>query len=187
MDNFIIYIATAILLIVFIFLLPGIALFPKFIFNPRTAAAIPFISISVIVSTQYLLRILGQFYQANLIIFLLFVSLIASFRLFKIFKIPKNFNNYWKRNDLLALFLIFLSCIPLMVILGFDGFQHADEIMSWNLWAKKIFFNEDKISNLSVSMKMRPNHICDCQVKVTTSYTAALLIGLIKLPKLFSM
>jgi len=29
-----------------------------------------------------------------------------------------------------------------MIILGFDGFQHADEIMSWNLWAKKIYFNQ---------------------------------------------
>tara|TARA_B110000008_G_C16974842_1_gene565406 strand:+ start:602 stop:2041 length:1440 start_codon:yes stop_codon:yes gene_type:complete len=29
-----------------------------------------------------------------------------------------------------------------MIILGSDGFQHADEIYSWNTWAKKIFLNQ---------------------------------------------
>ena len=29
-----------------------------------------------------------------------------------------------------------------MIILGFDGFQHADEIYSWNFWAKKIYLNQ---------------------------------------------
>ena len=139
MVNTITYISVVISLIFFIYLIPGIALFPKFILTPRTAASIPFISISIVVSAQYILSILNQFNHRNVIILTGVLSLIGIYRIYKIL-LEKKHN--WTKTDAKALFLILFSSIPLMIILGFDGFQHADEIYSWNIWAKKIYFNQ---------------------------------------------
>ena len=126
----------------FIYIIPGIALFPKFILNPRTAAAIPFLSISIVVSVQYLLSTLNQFNHQNVIIFIGILLLVAIYRLYGIYQVYVKLDSNWTKTDCKALLLIFFSSIPLMIILGFDGFQHADEIYSWNLWAKKIYFNQ---------------------------------------------
>ena len=126
----------------FIYIIPGIALFPKFILNPRTAAAIPFLSISIVVSAQYLLSTLNQFNHQNVIIFIGILLLVAIYRLYGIYQVHIKLESKWTKTDYKALLLIFFSSIPLMIILGFDGFQHADEIYSWNLWAKKIYFNQ---------------------------------------------
>lgn len=126
----------------FIYIVPGIALFPKFILNPRTTAAIPFLSISIVVSAQYLLTTLNQFNQQNVIIFIGILSLLAIYRLYGIYQAYVKLDSNWTKTDCKALLLIFFSSIPLMIILGLDAFQHADEIYSWNLWAKKIYFNQ---------------------------------------------
>ena len=145
MNNLVIYFGTVVSLFLFIYIIPGIALFPKFILNPRTAATIPFISISMVVSAQYILSTLNQFNHKNVIIFTLALFLVAIYRLYGMYKVYLKFDSNWHNSDLKALLLIMFSSIPLMIILGFDGFQHADEIMSWNLWAKKIYFNEERI------------------------------------------
>jgi len=145
MNNLVIYFGTVVSLFLFIYIIPGIALLPKFILNPRTAATIPFISISMVVSAQYILSTLNQFNHKNVIIFTLALFLVAIYRLYGIYKVYLKFDSNWQKSDLKALLLIMFSSIPLMIILGFDGFQHADEIMSWNLWAKKIYFNEERI------------------------------------------
>ena len=145
MNNLVIYLGTVVSLFLFIYIIPGIALFPKFILNPRTAASIPFISISMVVSAQYILSTLNQFNHKNVIIFTLALFLVAIYRLYGMYKVYLKFDSNWHNSDLKALLLIIFSSIPLMIILGFDGFQHADEIMSWNLWAKKIYFNEERI------------------------------------------
>lgn len=146
MNNLVIYFTTVTSLLFFIYIIPGIALFPKFILNPRTAAAIPFLSISIVVSVQYLLSTLNQFNHQNVIIFIGILLLVAIYRLYGIYKVNLKLDSNWTKRDYKALLLIFFSSIPLMIILGFDAFQHADEIMSWNLWAKKIYFNEERIS-----------------------------------------
>ncbi|HIF35235.1 MAG TPA: hypothetical protein EYQ71_00855 [Candidatus Thioglobus sp.] len=129
-------------LLFFIYFIPGIALFPKFILTPKTAATIPFISIAIVVSAQYILSILNQFNHQNVIIFIGILALVAIYRIYKIFLGLTQKVNDWVRRDFQAILLILFSSIPLMIILGFDGFQHADEIYSWNLWAKKIYFNQ---------------------------------------------
>ena len=136
---FFIYPTVVISLLFLIYLVPGIALFPKFIQSPRTAATIPFISVSIIVSIQYCLSLLNQFNHQNVIIFIGFLSVVASYR---IYTALSELKNHWTIVDLKALLLIIFSSIPLMIILGFDGFQHADEIYSWNFWAKKIYLNQ---------------------------------------------
>ena len=143
MNNLIIYFSTVTSLLFFIFIIPGIALFPRFILNPRTSAAIPFLSISIVVAAQYLLSTQNQFNQQNVIIFIGALLLIALYRLYELFQSHTNLKSNWTKRDFNALILIIFSSIPLMVILGFDGFQHADEIYSWNLWAKNIYFNQD--------------------------------------------
>ena len=143
MNNLIIYFSTVTSLLFFIFIIPGIALFPRFILNPRTSAAIPFLSISIVVAGQYLLSTQNQFNQQNVIIFIGALLLIALYRLYELFQSHTNLKSNWTKRDFNALILIIFSSIPLMVILGFDGFQHADEIYSWNLWAKNIYFNQD--------------------------------------------
>lgn len=161
MVNTITYISVVISLIFFIYLIPGIALFPKFILTPRTAASIPFISISIVVSGQYILSILNQFNHRNVIILTGVLSLIGIYRIYKIL-LDKKHN--WTKTDAKALFLILFSSIPLMIILGFDGFQHADEIYSWNAWAKKIYFNQTVTfeSTLSPYPLALPSFIAFC-------------------------
>jgi len=86
-----------------------------------------------------MLSTLNQFNQLNVIILIGILSIVGVFRATKTLS---THINYWKSVDFMALFLIILSSIPLMIILGFDGFQHADEIYSWNLWAKKIYLHQ---------------------------------------------
>ena len=136
------YIITVISLLLFVYIVPGIALFPRFILTPRTIATIPFISITIVVSAQYILSILNQFSHQNVIIFIGILALVAIYRIYKIFSGLTQKVNDWVRRDYQAILLILFSSIPLMIILGFDGFQHADEIYSWNLWAKKIYLNQ---------------------------------------------
>lgn len=140
-----IYIITAISLLMFIYYIPGIALFPRFIMSPRTTATLPFISICIIVITQYSLSLIHQFNQLNIILLAIFLTIVA------IIRIKNNLNknifpkNQWEKHDLKAFFAITFTSVPLMVILGLDAFQHADEIYSWNLWARKLYFGEEVI------------------------------------------
>jgi len=137
-----IYLLTVLCLIFFVFIIPGVSLFPRFLFHPRSAATIPFLSISIVVSYQYLVSYFDKFTQLNLILFISILSLIAVYRLHAIFKSYPNLHYSWSKKDFKAILIILFSSIPLMIILGLDGFQHADEIMSWNLWAKKIYLNQ---------------------------------------------
>jgi hypothetical protein len=162
MSNLFIYLSTVLSLIIFIYLIPGIALFPRFILAPRTASTIPFISISMVVGGQYLLRTLNQFTHQNVILLISIFFIIALYRLFLMYQVHARLESAWTKNDFKVLLLIICSAIPLMIILGFDGFQHADEIMSWNLWAKKIYLNEAKISTGSPYPLLLPSFIAFC-------------------------
>ena len=102
----------------------------------------PFLSISIVVSVQYLLSTLNQFNHQNVIIFIGILLLVAIYRLYGIYQVHLKLGSNWTKTDYKALLLIFFSSIPIMIILGFDAFQHADEVTSWNLWAKKIYFNQ---------------------------------------------
>ncbi|MBT7556988.1 hypothetical protein HN615_08695 [Candidatus Woesearchaeota archaeon] len=130
-------------MIFFIYLIPGIALFPKFVLAPRTAATIPFVSISVVVVSQYVLSLFNQFNHQNVIILIGILTLVALYRIYNISKESIKKLSTWSKTDFIALFLIFFASTPLMILLGFDGFQHSDEIYSWNLWAKQLYFNQD--------------------------------------------
>jgi len=142
MDSAFIYITSVVGLIFFIYLIPGIALFPKFILTPRTAATIPFISISIVVASQYVLSLFNQFNHHSVIILIGALSLVSVYRIYNIYRSQIKKLSVWSRTDFIALFLIFFASTPLMILLGFDAFQHADEIYSWNLWAKKIYFDQ---------------------------------------------
>mgnify|MGYP003980426577 CR=1 FL=1 len=143
MNNISIYTTVVISLIFFLYLIPGIALFPKFVLAPRTAATIPFVSISVVVVSQYVLSLFNQFNHQNVIILIGILTLVALYRIYNISKESIKKLSTWSKTDFIALFLIFFASTPLMILLGFDGFQHSDEIYSWNLWAKQLYFNQD--------------------------------------------
>jgi len=150
MSNIAIYPIVVASLIFFIYLIPGIALFPKFILMPRTAATIPFISMSVVVASQYILSLFNQFNHQSVIILIGILTLISVYRMYKIYResVVRKFNA-WSKTDYIALSLIFFASTPLMILLGFDGFQHSDEIYSWNLWAKQLYFNQTPTFDLT--------------------------------------
>ena len=150
MGNAFIYTTSVASLIFFIYLIPGIALFPKFILTPRTAATIPFISISIVVAAQYVLSLFDKFDHQSVIILIGVLTLVSVYRVYKIYRdsLIKKFNA-WSKTDYIALSLIFFASTPLMIILGFDGFQHSDEIYSWNLWAKQLYFNQTPTFDLT--------------------------------------
>ena len=93
MNDLVIYFTTVANLFLFIYIIPGIAIFPKFILNPRTAAAIPFLSISIVISAQYLLTTLNQFNHQNVIIFIGILLLVAIYRLYGVYKDNLKLNN----------------------------------------------------------------------------------------------
>ncbi len=150
MSNIAIYPTVVASLIFFLYLIPGIALFPKFILMPRTAATIPFISMSVVVASQYILSLFNQFNHQSVIILIGILTLISVYRVYKIYResVVRKFNA-WSKTDYIALSLIFFASTPLMILLGFDGFQHSDEIYSWNLWAKQLYFNQTATFDLT--------------------------------------
>jgi hypothetical protein len=146
----------------FIFVIPGLAFFPKFFISPRTAAIIPFLSISIIGISQYILSLINQFNRLSVLSLIVLFVLIAVVRLNKIYKLK--LKNSWGETDLIALILICFSSAPLMIILGFDAFQHADEVTSWNLWAKEIYFeNEVSFENTKAAYPLLlPSLIAFC-------------------------
>jgi hypothetical protein len=138
-SNAFIYTAAVLSLLIFVYIIPALSFFPRFILAPRTAASIPFLSISIVISAQYILSLLNQFNHQNVIILIGILSLIGVYR---VIKTLSSTEHSWIKKDFIAFFIIMFSSIPLMIILGFDGFQHADEIYSWNTWAKKIYLNQ---------------------------------------------
>jgi hypothetical protein len=150
MDSAFIYITSVVSLIFFIYFVPGVALFPRFILTPRTAATIPFISVSIVVASQYILSLLNQFNHNSVVVLIGILTLVFAYRMRNLlYKNQIKKLSTWLRTDFIALLLIFFASTPLMIILGFDGFQHSDEIYSWNLWAKQLYFNQSPSFDLT--------------------------------------
>jgi hypothetical protein len=97
--------------------------------------------VAIISYSQYLLSIFNKFHHENVLLLAGLLTFIALLRFYTRNKF--DYINSWEKKDLISLILIFFSGIPLMVILGFDAFQHADEVTSWNLWARELYFEKE--------------------------------------------
>ena len=127
---FLIYILT---LLIFVYTVPGLALFPKLILSSRTIVATPFVSIGVIGATQVVL-VWGGLYTRPVVIGISLIFLvIAVVRLRKLNYTPSLL--YWPPVHRFLLLLTSLLAIYWATNLGTMGFDDNDEIYSWNLWA----------------------------------------------------
>lgn len=127
---FIIY---SLVLLIFVYTAPGLALFPKLVLSSRTIVATPFVSIGVISTTQVLLAWGGLYTRSIVLGISLAFFVVAVVRLSRLKLSPTLI--YWPSTHRFLLLLTLLLSIYWASNLGTTGFDDNDEIYSWNLWA----------------------------------------------------
>ena len=122
-----------------VYLAPGIAMFPRAVFDSRLAFAIPAIGVLAATLAARLLKGLGLFVPEVVIGLVVIVVLIAAVRLRAA---RGSLLAHWPRtHQLIYLFSLF-AVLPIAVKQGHHGFSTNDEIYSWNLWAIQHFSGE---------------------------------------------
>jgi len=135
---FIIYCLELLLLVYFV---PALAVFPKLILSSRTIVAIPFISIGIIVLSQWMLVAIDSYSHLNVTSLSVGMFLIAIFRLILIFRERGKLVFFWPKTHCLLLIFCLMLGIFWAGDLGSTSFDRDDEIYSWNMWAIQHYQN----------------------------------------------
>tara|TARA_R110002110_G_scaffold121431_2_gene297193 strand:+ start:21760 stop:23610 length:1851 start_codon:yes stop_codon:yes gene_type:complete len=130
---FVIY---TLLLLVFVYLLPALAIFPRWILQPKFAALLPIVSAGCIFVLVTYLQYL-HLYQTNIVIGVsLLLAGVAGFRMrMAILKYP----NQWSLPAIKTYLFHILLLLPFFIKLSTHSFDRGDEIYSWNFWAIQHF------------------------------------------------
>ena len=135
------YLLQAIVVVVFVFFIPAMALKPKLACQPKTALAIPFVSVAVVLLIQSALSVTGTFSPAAVQVITLILAITAATRLWITNRVPGQ-QTGWSAYSTQVLLIALALCIyfsPMLLVYGFDK---DDEIYSWNMWAIQYFLGE---------------------------------------------
>jgi hypothetical protein len=130
------------ILLVLVYLAPALAVYPRLILSSRTAVAVPFISIAVIIIAQALLAATGSYTHLVVIGLSLAFLLVAIVRLSQLYKQRASFTLDWPTPHRFLLLLSLLFGLYWAAKLGSTSFDNDDEIYSWNLWALQHYRSE---------------------------------------------
>jgi len=117
-------------LLLFVYLAPALALFPKLVLSSRTIVAVPFISIAVVCTAQLVFVWIGSYTQPVVVIFSLILLAIAMARLILLRRLPIAI--YWPSTHRYLLLFCLLLGIYWAASLGSRGFDTDDEIYRMN-------------------------------------------------------
>lgn len=135
------YLVYCFALLVFVYISPALAVFPRLILSARVATAIPFVSIFVIWCLQQTLTAVGAFSQTTVLTFSSGSALIASYRIRKLFT-DSNARFDWPPTHRFLLVFNALVVVCFSAKLGSTSFRGHDEIYSWNMWAVQHYLGE---------------------------------------------
>lgn len=128
-----------ILLLVFVYLVPCLALFPKFALHPKLAACIPVLSAGIVYFLVTALQSLHLYHMHIVIGITTLLTVIAGLRIRQALLVE---HNYWSTFALKNYGLHFLLFLPFFTKLATHSFDRGDEIYSWNFWAVQHFYNQ---------------------------------------------
>lgn len=129
-----IYILETALVLLFVYIVPALAVRPQFLLSPVSAAAIPFISILMVFAAVSGLKLVGLYSPAAVHFLTGCISLAAIFQVNRI-RPSLSRSHDWRRHDLYALAAACALGLYVLMRLLEGGFDEGDEMYSWNLWA----------------------------------------------------
>jgi hypothetical protein len=130
------YLPYLFLLIPILLYFPALALFPRLILRPFEISCVPIISILLINTTGFLLRLCGFYHHLPVVIATIAFSIIAIIRLFYLMRHEKIVWSKPQRD----LFLISIAMmLPMVALGGISAFSIDDALVSWNFWATHYF------------------------------------------------
>lgn len=133
------YVIYCLLLWMFVYSLPGLAVFPQLITSPRTAFAIPVISVFVIYCIASATISLGILTTPLAVAIALTAGTIAVLRMRRTIA-TATFS--WSSQDVFIYIFHVILLFPYFIKLGTHAFERGDEIYSWNFWAIQHYFLE---------------------------------------------
>lgn len=135
------YLVYCFVLLVFVYVSPGLALFPRLLLSARTAIAIPFVSIFAVGLIEKTLSAAGAFSQAAVLSLSAALALTALYRVRRLFLAPDS-KFEWPSPQVFLLIFNGLVAFGFAAELGTTSFALDDEIYSWNMWAVQHYLGE---------------------------------------------
>lgn len=133
------YVVYCLLLWMFVYTLPGLAIFPQLATSPRTAFAIPILSVFVIYCIASITIGVGILTTSLAIAIALTLGTVAALRMQRtIARAPFT----WSSQDVFIYVFHAILLFPYFIKLGTHAFERGDEIYSWNFWAIQHYFLE---------------------------------------------
>lgn len=133
------YLLYCLLIVLFVYTLPALAIFPQLAFSARLAFAIPVLSALVVYCILSLLIGLGVLSTLLTTLVALSIGAVAIFRLrHGIVKWPFK----WSKHEGFLYLFHFILLLPYAIKLGTNAFDRGDEIYSWNFWGIQHYFQE---------------------------------------------
>ena len=133
------YLSYCIALLIFVYIAPALAIYPRMLFSSRKAVAIPFLSVFIIYLLTSIFSKFGLFSQGVLIIISLTFFITALCRLTLLHQ-SEIFD--WPQLHVFVFIINLLIALSFSVNLGIESFSTDDEIYSWNMWAVQYFLGE---------------------------------------------
>ncbi|MBS0286205.1 MAG: hypothetical protein JSR17_02850 [Proteobacteria bacterium] len=133
------YIIYCLLIWVFVYTLPSLAFFPQLITSPRTAFAVPILSVGVIYFLASLFIGVGVLTTPVATATALVLAVVALLRLKRTIE-QGAFT--WSSQDAFIYIFHAILLFPYFIKLGTHAFERGDEIYSWNFWAIQHYFLE---------------------------------------------
>lgn len=125
------YLAYSFIVIFGVYVIPGLALVPRAVFDSRIAYAVPIMSVLVAIGLARAAKILGIFTQTFTIIATLVLAAIAFYRLWHLRQTTPHWPTMHRLIYLTSIFLM----LPGTVVSGLAFFWGFDVVMMWNPWA----------------------------------------------------
>lgn len=133
------FLLDCLLLAAFVYVLPGLAVYPRLLLSPKTVFGLPIVSVAVVYLIVTLLKAFGAYHGNAVLVISLSLGLVAALR---VRQTILNHKFQWARQDVwLWLFLVALM-MPYFIKLGVEAFEQGDEIYSWNFWGLQHYFQE---------------------------------------------
>jgi len=120
------------LLLVFVYLLPALAIFPRWALQPKLAALLPITSSGIIFLLVSILQALDIYQTNTIVVVSLLLACIVGIRVRQaVIKYP----NLWSLTYIKIYALHIFLLLPFFTKLSTHSFDRGDEIYSWNFWA----------------------------------------------------
>lgn len=137
------FIFYCLVLLLLVYLGPAIALYPRLILSSRTAVAIPYVSIAVIILIQEMLQRTGMFSHEIVLAVSASLFFIAAIRAILLLRRIGASSIRWPPTHRVLILLSLLLGLYWATRLGTAGFDTDDEIYSWNMWAVQHYLGHE--------------------------------------------